>query len=122
MESTKRNLASPQKSVPVVKRQTYALAYSVKDHPNSPKHSPLLKKVCVRQVVLDKWFPLTYIYICIYMYTHISIYLSIYLSISLSASLSLSLPLSLYIYIYIYIHTHYAPASKARACARGGSP
>ena len=23
-----------------------------------PKYSPLLKKTCVRQVVLDKWFPL----------------------------------------------------------------
>ena len=29
----------------------------VKDHRKLPKYSPLLKKTCVRQVVLDKWFP-----------------------------------------------------------------
>ena len=31
--------------------------YSVKDHHNLQMCSPLLKKTCVRQVVLDKWFP-----------------------------------------------------------------
>ena len=31
----------------------------VKDRHNSLRYSPLLKKSCVRQVVLDKWFPLT---------------------------------------------------------------
>ena len=31
----------------------------VKDHHDLPHASPLLKKACVRQVVLDKWFPLT---------------------------------------------------------------
>ena len=30
----------------------------VKDHRNLPKYSPLLKRACVGQVVLDKWFPL----------------------------------------------------------------
>ena len=34
--------------------------YSVKDHLNLTKYSPLLKKTCVRQVVSDKWFPLRY--------------------------------------------------------------
>ena len=33
---------------------------SVKDHHNVLHDSPLLKKACVRRVVLDKWFPLTY--------------------------------------------------------------
>ena len=28
-----------------------------KDHHNSPHDSPLLKKTCIRQAVLDKWFP-----------------------------------------------------------------
>ena len=32
--------------------------YTVKDHCDLPYCSPLLKKTCVRQVVLDKWFPL----------------------------------------------------------------
>ena len=32
-------------------------AYSVKDRRNLPNCSPLSKKTCVRQVVLDKWFP-----------------------------------------------------------------
>ena len=32
--------------------------YSVKDHHNLPNYSPLLTKTCIRQVVLDKWFPL----------------------------------------------------------------
>ena len=30
----------------------------VNDHHNLQNYSPLLKKTCVRQVVLDKWFPL----------------------------------------------------------------
>ena len=30
----------------------------VKDHHNLQSYSPLLKKTCVRQVELDKWFPL----------------------------------------------------------------
>ena len=30
----------------------------VKDHHNLLNYSPLLKNTCVRQVVLDKWFPL----------------------------------------------------------------
>ena len=30
----------------------------IKDHHSLPRYSPLLKKTCVRQVVLDKWFPL----------------------------------------------------------------
>ena len=29
----------------------------VKDHRNSLQSSPLLKKACARQVVLDRWFP-----------------------------------------------------------------
>ena len=37
----------------------------VKDHPNLLHCSPLLKKICVRQVVLDEWFPLTALYIYI---------------------------------------------------------
>ena len=32
----------------------------VKDHRNLPHYSAHLKKPCVRQVVLDKWFPLRY--------------------------------------------------------------
>ena len=35
---------------------------SIKDHHNLPHDSPLLKKACVRQVVLDKCFPLNYAY------------------------------------------------------------
>ena len=36
----------------------YALFNSVKDHHTLlHNHSPLLKKTCVRQVVLDKWLP-----------------------------------------------------------------
>ena len=31
----------------------------VKDHLTLPKYSSLLKNACVRQVMLDKWFPLT---------------------------------------------------------------
>ena len=31
----------------------------VKDHNDLLYHSPLLKKTCVGQVVLDKWFPLS---------------------------------------------------------------
>ena len=31
----------------------------VKDHHNLLHSSPLWEKTCVRQVVLDKWFPLT---------------------------------------------------------------
>ena len=31
----------------------------VQEHHNLRRHSPLLMKTCVRQVVLDKWFPLT---------------------------------------------------------------
>ena len=35
-------------------------AYSVKDHRNFANiYSPLLKRTCARQVVLDKWLPLT---------------------------------------------------------------
>ena len=30
----------------------------VKDHQNQKYDSPLLKKTCIRQVVLDKWTPL----------------------------------------------------------------
>ena len=30
----------------------------VKDHHNLAQYSPLLKNTCVRQVALDKWFPL----------------------------------------------------------------
>ena len=33
----------------------------VKDHHNSPSYSPILKKTCVRQAVLNKWFPLRYL-------------------------------------------------------------
>ena len=33
-------------------------AYSVKDHRTLPKYSLLVKKTCVRRVVLDMWFPL----------------------------------------------------------------
>ena len=36
----------------------FCVVYSVKDHHNSLHCSPLLKNTCVRQVVLDKWFPL----------------------------------------------------------------
>ena len=32
---------------------------SVKDHHDLPKYSPRLKNICVRQVVLDKWLPLS---------------------------------------------------------------
>ena len=34
--------------------------YSVKEHHNSPKYSPRSKKTCIRQVVLEKWLPLSY--------------------------------------------------------------
>ena len=34
------------------------VACRVKDHQHSLHYSPSLKKTCVRQVVLDKWFPL----------------------------------------------------------------
>ena len=33
-------------------------AYSVKVHHTLPNYLSRLKKTCVRQVVLDKWFPL----------------------------------------------------------------
>ena len=33
--------------------------YSVQDRHNLQKYSPCLRKTCVRQVVLDKWFPLS---------------------------------------------------------------
>ena len=36
----------------------YVFFGRVKDHHNLLHYSPLLKKACVRQVVLDKWFPL----------------------------------------------------------------
>ena len=92
----------------------------VEDHHNLLHDSPLLKKTCVGQVVLDKWFPLsvegilkdsprihesgiwrcaegganiTYdMYIYIYIYTHTYIYIYIYTH--------------MYVYIYIYIYTH----------------
>ena len=35
----------------------YSLCRCAKDHCNLLHSSPLLKKACVRQVVLDKWFP-----------------------------------------------------------------
>ena len=35
------------------------VVYSVKDHHGLLRDSPLLKKTCIRQVVSDKWFPLT---------------------------------------------------------------
>ena len=93
-----------------------------------------LKGTCVRQVVLDKWFPLNTVGLlqpatssCCSNYdpnktrhTHICISLSLYIYIYIYMHLFLSLPLSLYIYIhecipiyfslslyiYIYIHTH----------------
>ena len=34
------------------------VAYSVKDHKDLLHYLQLLKKTCVRQVVLDRWFPL----------------------------------------------------------------
>ena len=38
----------------------WCVAYSVKDHHHHlPNYSRLVKKSCVRQVVLDKWFPLS---------------------------------------------------------------
>ena len=37
----------------------YELLCCFKDHHNLPKYLPLLKNTCGRQVVLDKWFPLT---------------------------------------------------------------
>ena len=33
--------------------------YSVKDHHNLQDDSPVLKKTCVRQEVLDEWLPLS---------------------------------------------------------------
>ena len=69
----------------------------VEDHRKLLYYSPLLKKTCVRQVVLDKWLPLSaargkfgglYIYIYIYTYTYVCIYIYIYTCI---------------IHIYIYI-------------------
>ena len=34
----------------------YVCLCSVKDHRSLPNYSPLSKKTCVRQVVIDKWF------------------------------------------------------------------
>ena len=36
----------------------WCICFCVKDHNNVLHYSPLLKKTCVRQVVLDKWLPL----------------------------------------------------------------
>ena len=35
-------------------------ARRVKDHHHMPNNSPRLKNICVRQVVIDKWFPPNY--------------------------------------------------------------
>ena len=43
----------------LVQRYMSTKASSVKDHHNSLRCSPLLKKSCVRQVALDKWLPLS---------------------------------------------------------------
>ena len=43
----------------------------VKDHHNLLQGSPSLKNACIRRVVLDKWFPLTYVHICIIIYLYI---------------------------------------------------
>ena len=55
--------------------------YSVKDQHNLPNCLPLLRKTCVRQVVLDKWFPLN----------------SIIIRISNSNSISISIIISIII-------------------------
>ena len=39
-------------------RSFYVSVCRVKEHRNVLHCSPLLKNTCVRQVVLDKWFPL----------------------------------------------------------------
>ena len=60
------------------------VGHSVKDHHTWPYYLPLLKKTCVRRVVLDKWFPLNgpcvcvywtcMLYLCVYIYIYIYIY------------------------------------------------
>ena len=93
----------------------FCTAYSVKDHHKLPNYSPLLRKTCVRQEVLDKWFPLVQTAprgrpacrrrarlagnnIVI---TTILVCTIVIIIISSSSSIS-----SMIIYIYIYTHTY----------------
>ena len=70
----------------------------VKDHHHLPHHSQRLKNTCVRQVELDKWFPLSYAYIYIYIYIYICMHIYIYMIHIMYTYI--------YIYIYIYIYVH----------------
>ena len=59
----------------------------VKEHHNSSNHSPLLKKACVRQVVLDKWF-----------------HLRLWRAGLTGKRNKVTMPTEKYIYTYIYIY------------------
>ena len=99
-------------------RSFYALAYSVKDHHNMLHCSTRLKNTCVRQEVLDKWFPLILVVAgghandinvlccCVVQYiilqhTIISYCIALYHSIS-----SILIVTLIYIYIYIHVYTN----------------
>ena len=74
-----------------------------------------MKKTCVRQVVLDKWFPLTKrgssddqvrrvrlcICTCVYIYIYIYIYICIHTHTYIHTYIYI------YIYVYIYIYNRY---------------
>ena len=76
-------------------------------------YSPLLKNTCFRQVVLDKWFRLVHVYICLYrLCICISIYLSIYIYIYTHICT----------YTYTYMHIHNITYSHGFIFRRGSSP
>ena len=82
----------------------------VKDYHDLLHYSQLLKNICVRQVVLDKCFPLRNhslqaILSFIGSLNYANVEMQIY-NISLSLSLSLCLPLHIYIYIYILTYLY----------------
>ena len=92
----------------------------VKDHHNLLHHSPLLKNICVRQVVFDKWLPLNVpvfwpshtkaasdICICIYcIYIYICT-VNIYIYIYSTHVYTIYTYICTYIYIYIYLCCKY---------------
>ena len=95
----------------------------VKEHHHVLHSSPLFRTPCVRQVVLDKWFPMIhtiYIYSCIHITCiHMNIYIYIYIYVCIH----------IYIHIiYVYTHTYVCiPCCRPAAPAgcrgrRSGSP
>ena len=72
----------------------------VEDHHDLQGVSTLLKNTCVRQVVLDKWLPLT---------SGPPIYIYIYIYIPLTSGPRIYVYTYIYqcIHVYVYIHIHY---------------